>query len=384
MGKVDETTPTKDAPAEKQVNEHVKAFFLDLAAKGRESWNGWRRDPANKDVRVTFAQIDFSREPWDRIDFSGFEFGDEADFSDCEWRGIKRQVQEDFVAFRAGRASFEGAIFDSKANFNGAVFSDFATFEGASFGDFAMFSGAAFGCAADFNDTTFSGGAIFEGAAFEMGASFEDATFAIAYFSFVTFGLFTNFTGAQFILASFDCATFGAMAVFDGATFADLADFDGATFGGGMSLDDTIFKRGATFKGVSTEQWNKKLEDNDDMDDKEARVALKRRHDIAWAEFLSGPDRFQGISFANARFDEEADFSGRSFEQTASFIQARFYRPPLFYAAINVARIDFTGTHIGFVQPNNLLAWTKDSTVPIRLRQLRKIVEESKEPRSRT
>jgi hypothetical protein len=65
-----------------------QAFFLALAAKGKEAWNAWRRDPANKGVRVTFAGIDFSEAPRDRINFSGFEFGDHADFSGCKWRGV--------------------------------------------------------------------------------------------------------------------------------------------------------------------------------------------------------------------------------------------------------------------------------------------------------
>jgi hypothetical protein len=58
MADDDETTPREEASAEEQANEHVKAFFLALAAKGKEAWNAWRRDPANKDVRVTFAGIE--------------------------------------------------------------------------------------------------------------------------------------------------------------------------------------------------------------------------------------------------------------------------------------------------------------------------------------
>gem|GEM_PF-4568779 len=34
------------------------AFFLALAAKGKEAWNAWRRDPANKGVYVTFKGVD--------------------------------------------------------------------------------------------------------------------------------------------------------------------------------------------------------------------------------------------------------------------------------------------------------------------------------------
>jgi hypothetical protein len=69
--------------------KYDQTFFLDLAAKGKYTWNAWRRIPANKGVRVTFAGVDFSEPPRDGIDFSGFEFGDSANFSQCKWRGVE-------------------------------------------------------------------------------------------------------------------------------------------------------------------------------------------------------------------------------------------------------------------------------------------------------
>jgi hypothetical protein len=59
--------------AEEEYDEHIKAFFLDLAAKGKDAWNAWRQ--ANKDAQVTFAGVDFSKAPNKQINFSGFEFG---------------------------------------------------------------------------------------------------------------------------------------------------------------------------------------------------------------------------------------------------------------------------------------------------------------------
>jgi len=44
----DETEPGDEPPAERR--KYDQAFFLDLAAKGKNAWNAWRRDPANKDV----------------------------------------------------------------------------------------------------------------------------------------------------------------------------------------------------------------------------------------------------------------------------------------------------------------------------------------------
>jgi hypothetical protein len=70
-------------------------------------------------------------------------------------------------------------------------------------------------------------------------------------------------------------------------------------------------------------------------------------------------------------------FSGRSFERTADFTNARFYYPPDFDDVINATRIDFTGAYIGFCRPFRF-HWTADTKVPVRLRALRKIAEETK------
>src|ERR1700694_2906051 len=82
MADGDETEPGHEPPAE----AHDQAFFFALARRGKEAWNAWRRDPANNDVHVSFAGIDFSEAPMDQIDFSAFKFGDRADFSNCKWR----------------------------------------------------------------------------------------------------------------------------------------------------------------------------------------------------------------------------------------------------------------------------------------------------------
>jgi len=77
-----------ESVAQSPTEKYSQAFFLDLATKGKDAWNAWRRDPTNKDVRVTFAGVDFSQAPKDQIDFSGFEFGDYADFSQCKWHCV--------------------------------------------------------------------------------------------------------------------------------------------------------------------------------------------------------------------------------------------------------------------------------------------------------
>jgi hypothetical protein len=128
------------ADAEDQSQKYRQDFFLDLAAKGKDEWNAWRRDPANKDVCMTFAGIDFSEAPRDGIDFSWFEFGDYADFSGCRWRGVTPwKIGEDRNAFRPGRACFTGAAFRRGASFDGATFGHEASFDGAAFREEASF-----------------------------------------------------------------------------------------------------------------------------------------------------------------------------------------------------------------------------------------------------
>jgi hypothetical protein len=136
--------------------KYDQAFFLDLAAKGKNDWNAWRRNPANKDVYVTFAGTDFSEVPKDKIDFTGFEFGDCADFSLCKWRGVDLFRAGTTDIFKPGRACFPGASFGGRAKFEGATFNDFASFTGASFGDRVTFTGTAFGQYA-----SFTGGVVF-------------------------------------------------------------------------------------------------------------------------------------------------------------------------------------------------------------------------------
>jgi uncharacterized protein YjbI with pentapeptide repeats len=199
--------PGDEPPAEDSSKKHDPDFFLALAAKGKDAWNAWRRDPANKDVRVTFAGIDFSEAPRDEIDFSGFEFGDDADFSHCNWRGLERkEIENDTIVFKPGRAFFVGAAFGKDVRFAGAAFGGFANFTGAAFGDYSSFVGAIFGDEADFDGAAFGEVAIFTGATFHEHPSFAG----------VTCGDLAFFAGAALGRACFNNAYFKGSAVFIG------------------------------------------------------------------------------------------------------------------------------------------------------------------------
>jgi hypothetical protein len=316
----EETTPGDEPPAEDSSKKYDQEFFLALAAKGKDAWNAWRRDPVNNDVHVTFAGIDFSVAPRDKINFEGFEFGDFADFSRCKWRGVewprlgeRLKLISNLSYFLPGRACFIAAKFGLQADFARAVFGGWATFAGA------------------------------------------------------TFDWFSNFIGS----------TFGNGAYFIGATFGSGAKFTGAAFGIDASFADTFFKGGVEFTGMSDQQWTGHLAKRNSKGS-EAVTAQKQQHEESWTRHGSGPHRFSTISFENARFDGEAIFSGRSFERTADFTNARFYYPPDFDAVTNASRIDFTSAHIRFAPPGDWLPWTEDSQIPVRLRAFRKIAEETK------
>ena len=200
---------------------------------------------------VTFAGIDFSEAPKDQIDFSGFEFGDHADFSECKWRG---GLPEDHAVFVPGMAFFAGAKFGAWAKFTCADFGSWADFTGANFGPSSDFDGAIFG---DF--------------------------------------------------ASFRAAYFGAGPRFCGAFFGDYASFEGATFGNWAIFDKAVFKGNVEFNGKHPADIG--------LDGNISRWRCDRFSDISFAGTrFDGEANFTGRSFertanfSNARFYYPPDF----------------------------------------------------------------------------
>jgi hypothetical protein len=351
-GMADETAPGDEPPAGKP--KYDQSFFLDLAAKGKNAWNAWRR--ANKDVYVTFAGVDFSEMPKDKIDFTGFEFGDCADFSQCKWRGVDLFRAGATDIFKPGRACFPGASFGARAKFEGATFKDFASFTGASFGDPASFTGTAFGHYASFTGrVVFGAQASFEFAAFDFAALFNAADFDAG--------------------VSFRGATFGEGASFQDAVIGSVSNFEGTAFGDWTFFDAAIFNGAVTFRGKSIVQWTGLFQLVTHGFSPDARRALKKMHEESWRINGSAPDRFLNISFPNTRFGGDANFSDRSFGHRANFTDVRFYRPPDFDAVTNASRIDFTGARISLVSRGKL-PW--DSEAIVRLRAFRKVAEETK------
>jgi hypothetical protein len=268
------------------------------------------------------------------------------------------------------RASFDSAAFGNRANFDGAAFGDEASFNGATFGDWATIARmnieAWFAVWKSYIPWS-PVGEFFTGIAFGLRATFIGATFGYrTSFSSATFHSPTDFGGA----------TFGDKGTFAIATFGEQASFDGAAFGDRASFKGTVFKGPVTFTGKSNEESIRRLEVVHGIREASG-VARAGRHDALWRGLGSGPNCFIAISFERARFDDKADFSGRTFDGDADFTNARFYCPPNFDVETKLARIDFTGAYIGFGRrgrPN----WTLQSRVAIQLRALRNIAEDTK------
>ncbi|MGA9599013.1 MAG: pentapeptide repeat-containing protein [Methylocystis sp.] len=296
--------------------KYDQRFFLALAAMGKDAWNAWRRDRANAQVGVTFADVNFSEAPGDEINFEGFDFGDYANFSNCSWRGfnlakwssLEPPLRQPRVftstAFQPGRAYFHGAAFGRGANFSRAHFGDWASFSGVTFGQDADFTGTVFG-----DHTTF-----------------DDAAFAIM----------ADFTNAAFGISSFCGAGFELLTKFNQTHFNAYVDFSGKTK---EQLDYNAHRR--------------------NEDEKLRRC-------------------FSFISFAGAIFDGEANFSNRAFERNADFTLTQFYSPPNFELVTGAGRIDLTGAQFGFVPSKNFFHLTHDSKIPVRFRALRLFMEETK------
>jgi hypothetical protein len=233
----DETTEGAAPPAEKP--KYDQAFFLDLARQGENKWNEWRRNPVNEGVPVTFADVDFSDAPRDEIDFSGFEFGNDTDFSGCKWCGIDWwEVKKDPKAFKIGRASFAGAVFGDGANFDNVIFGDSAIFDHATFGKDISFEGAAFGWESSFADAKFKGDVEFKGKTEDQSrkdleasvreAKEEDRAALKKHHE-------DSWTGSgsapdRFLTISFANARFDTEAVFSVRSFEADADFTNARF----------------------------------------------------------------------------------------------------------------------------------------------------------
>ena len=369
--------PTDPAAADKQASQlpiprtgedgkpiYDQEFFLALARCGKKGWNRWRE--GNPEIPVTFKGVAFRPQGWfpehgkrlyePGVNFSGFEFGDAADFS--------------------------GAFLGDNASFIDASFGSFAKFSGATFGHMTYFIESAFGPLTNFSDATFSGAVYFDRAIFEGVIDFSCATFQSGTtFSEVIFGFGIDFSNSAFESESdFSNTRFTGNVNFSGATFYH-ADFSGATFDGyidfrARSIDEWKQFRARRIENVpALQSWSEQQ--------KHKFVSF----DEAFRETGPGPHTFQHISFSNARFFGFADFSRRNFKGRCDLTGARFHQPPSFDAGDRLDRLDLYGTRISFAGRFTSSrqrwmfrtpGWTTDSDVANQLRRLRDLADTTK------
>jgi uncharacterized protein YjbI with pentapeptide repeats len=347
-----------------------QAFFLALARLGKEVWNRWRaansRHGPGPYVSVTFEGIDFRyfKSPENAaIDFSGFSFGDRANFHGCQFEGGSGWVyvllggHKMFDINRDRRLEFNAGM----PKFTCATFGDNADFGGVHFGQNANFAGAIFGQRASFEETVFGSSANFVGTTFGAWTSFGRAKFA---------------NGADFCGAAFE-----DICNFSDTGFEDYVDFSGAVFGGITRFEDADFGGPVQFTDMS-EQERKEI------------YALLTLWASSGQRPKSGPrtapNSLISLMFSGARFANAADFSGRQF-RLGDFTSTIFLQPPHFDRCEGTQHIDFYSSRVRFsgklprmsvlrwkLPEISVRGWTTSSNTALQIRKLRKLAEETK------
>jgi uncharacterized protein YjbI with pentapeptide repeats len=276
-------------------------------------------DGAVFEAPVEFVETSFH----DDTSFADARFTGTASFQGSQFEGDSNEL-EDHVTFAGAtfEASatfqqvhfeanqFDGATFRETARFTDAVFDHDTEFEAATFEGDAHFEEIECDDDADFAGTTFGGDADFSGAVFRGGARTleDDASFAGA-----TFAGGADFGNVEFRQASFEGASFEGDAGFGETWFHGDADFSGVRFGGVAGFDETRFHA--------------------EVDFSEGVFAGPARFRGAVFEGEAG-QRERDVSFAAARFEDDASFSGARF-QSVSFVETAF-----------AGVVDFTGASL--------------------------------------
>lgn len=232
---VDAANGTSDKP--------TKAGFLALARHGKDVWNAWRNAypcrvhrAINGLVTTVGPKVDLREHVFqDNVNFSEFQFGDDADFEGVHFRKsaifagaqFGEMANFSFNSFE-GHAVFLGAQFGDEAKFVGAKFGEQVIFRAAQFGRKASFSGAQFCSYADFEGAQFGDSAEFLGALFKKSAQFGGLDWASLG---CIYGGLLDGRRAWANLRGLDPQAFGSID-FGGTKFLGNADFSNRRFTG--------------------------------------------------------------------------------------------------------------------------------------------------------
>lgn len=168
---------------------------LALAHCGKDAWNSWRYEfPAieQPNAEPYLNRADFSKQNLSStsINFSEFDFGDNATFTGAE--------------FGSNSSTFTESRFGINTSFATASFPHGAWFKGSTFNGFTSFDWASFQGSIVFSNVAVNGGISFQGALFAELSYFEEANFrGIAIFVGASFGRSANFNRARFESGAF-------------------------------------------------------------------------------------------------------------------------------------------------------------------------------------
>ncbi len=163
---------------------------LALAHCGKDAWNTWRREfpPIEQPNAAPYLnRADFSTQDLSatNINFSGFDFGDNASFVHAKFGNRSSLFTESqfgvSTSFAAasflGGAWFKGATFRGFTSFDWTNFQGLAVFENIEANGGISFEGSLFAGQCFFREAVFRGVAIFVGASFARPTNFEQARF---------------------------------------------------------------------------------------------------------------------------------------------------------------------------------------------------------------
>lgn len=188
----------------------------------------------------------------DHIDFRGYIFPGEADFSEAIFSD--EGVFFEGARFR-GEALFVNAHFRGVNGFDKAIFEGDARFRGAHFDEEASFAKAQFFRTVQFDETRFEKDVLFAEALFSIDdgiTHFDETEFRQdAFFGKAHFFKEAKFTDARFHeWAEFIEVSFAEDAIFSQATFHGLADFKRAKFKKDARFGAIRGERGFDLKGA--------------------------------------------------------------------------------------------------------------------------------------
>jgi hypothetical protein len=397
------------------------------ARKGRAALEAFQR--ANPESTLDFRDVDFRDPQNEDIEFSGFEFLLDVDFSRAKFgdtdrypNGLGRGAALFQKAVFNTRASFDHASFGFGARFDDSIFKRDADFVEATFADGAQFSRVVFqtvsfcrsnlGARANFDDILVVQSGSFDEVIFGPGARFDRAFFELAHFQCSLFGEGASFESAVFsALAQFNNTEFEAGANFSGVSFCSRAGFEEANFGDYASFEG---KSRQTILDIANERAKALPTEYAQIVKDRAQTAdpsMFLRAGFSGASFTSRTHQyattFSTAEGVRARVVEGAkefarrirvlfypasplgrdgfagcDFSNRVIKGSADFSRVRFEQPPNFQSVDPATALDLAEARFSFraTEWPRLRHWTTKTETVTRLRRLRKIAKDIDEP----